>query len=74
MPNTYTKKSTGEVVKYDGKQYAKKSYEKNKEKILAKSLFCEHCVCHYTASNVWSHNRSKRHIKIMEYKNQLKTE
>ena len=71
MPSTYTKKN-GEVVTYNIKQYNATSYEKNKEKLSSKMKHCDFCNIDFKATCTSNHNRSKRHIMIVNAINKIK--
>ena len=71
MPSTYTKKN-GEVVTYNIKQYNATSYEKNKEKLSSKMKHCDFCNIDFKATCTTNHNRSKRHIMIVNAINKTK--
>ena len=64
MPSTYTKKN-GEVVTYNIKKYNAASYEKNKEKLASRIKHCDFCNTDFKATCTTNHNRSKRHIMIV---------
>ena len=73
MPSTYTKKN-GEVVTYNIKQYNATSYEKNKEKLSSKMKHCDFCNIDFKATCTTNHNRSKRHIMIVNAINKTKNQ
>ena len=73
MPSTYTKKN-GEVVTYNIKKYNAASYEKNKEKLASRIKHCEFCNIDFKATCTTNHNRSKRHIMIVNAINKTKNQ
>lgn len=59
---TYTKKNGEVVVKnYDQKEYNKRHYEKNKEKILNDTYICVSCNKRVNERNRTNHERTLKH-------------
>ena len=59
------------------KEYAKKYYNENKEKILARMkqvMTCEECGHQYTISTQNKHLKTKKHLKIVEAKKKKQDE
>lgn len=59
---TYTKKN-GEVVnyKYNQKEYNKRFYENNKDKILNEKYMCEYCNKEVNTRNKSNHEKTVKH-------------
>lgn len=51
----------------NSKEYAKRYYEMNKQKILAQmgeNIYCNHCCSDVTKSNFPAHLRSRKHLRL----------
>ena len=66
---TYTKKN-GEIINYDQKEYNKRFYEINKEKIINDNYICEFCNKKVNNRNKTNHERTLRHQLYKQLKTQ----